>query len=121
VPVLPGLLHHVAQITGRITIGDPVFVEPGVYIAHGQVVVDGMTSIGSGVVLFPWVTIGLRAGNIQGPIIGHGASIGTGAKVLGVDVHEHVVDTVNSGRVHIEEIDLDGLVSGVVARGNLRA
>ena len=45
----------------------------------------------------------------------------TGAKVLGVDVHAHVVDTVNSGRVHIEEIDLDGLVSGVVARGNLRA
>jgi UDP-N-acetyl-D-mannosaminuronic acid dehydrogenase len=45
----------------------------------------------------------------------------TGAKVVGVDVHPHVVDTVNSGRVHIEEIDLDGLVSGVVARGNLRA
>ncbi|AQR75552.1 UDP-N-acetyl-D-mannosamine dehydrogenase [Sphingomonas sp. LM7] len=45
----------------------------------------------------------------------------TGARVLGVDVHEHVVETVNSGKVHIEEIDLDGLVSGVVARGNLRA
>jgi UDP-N-acetyl-D-mannosaminuronic acid dehydrogenase len=45
----------------------------------------------------------------------------TGAKVLGIDVHAHVVDTVNSGKVHIEEIDLDGLVSGVVARGNLRA
>jgi len=45
----------------------------------------------------------------------------TGAKVLGVDVHASVVDTVNSGKVHIEEIDLDGLVSGVVARGNLRA
>jgi UDP-N-acetyl-D-mannosaminuronic acid dehydrogenase len=45
----------------------------------------------------------------------------TGAMVLGVDVHQSVVDTVNSGKVHIEEIDLDGLVSGVVARGNLRA
>ncbi|WP_448663723.1 UDP-N-acetyl-D-mannosamine dehydrogenase [Sphingomonas sp. CJ20] len=45
----------------------------------------------------------------------------TGARVLGVDVHEHVVDTINSGKVHIEEIDLDGLVSGVVARGSLRA
>jgi UDP-N-acetyl-D-mannosaminuronic acid dehydrogenase len=45
----------------------------------------------------------------------------TGARVLGVDVSQHVVDTVNSGRVHIEEIDLDGLVSGVVARGTLRA
>ncbi|RZL55152.1 MAG: UDP-N-acetyl-D-mannosamine dehydrogenase, partial [Sphingomonas sp.] len=45
----------------------------------------------------------------------------TGAKVLGVDVTESVVETVNSGRVHIEEVDLDGLVSGVVARGSLRA
>ncbi|MFZ5746828.1 MAG: UDP-N-acetyl-D-mannosamine dehydrogenase [Pseudomonadota bacterium] len=45
----------------------------------------------------------------------------TGAQVLGIDVHQSVVDTVNSGRVHIEEIDLDGLVSGVVARGKLRA
>ncbi|MDB5706252.1 MAG: UDP-N-acetyl-D-mannosaminuronic acid dehydrogenase [Sphingomonas bacterium] len=45
----------------------------------------------------------------------------TGAKVLGVDVTSSIVDTVNSGKVHIEEVDLDGLVSGVVARGNLRA
>jgi UDP-N-acetyl-D-mannosaminuronic acid dehydrogenase len=45
----------------------------------------------------------------------------TAAQVLGVDVAPHVVETVNSGRVHIEEIDLDGLVSGVVARGSLRA
>lgn len=45
----------------------------------------------------------------------------TGAQVLGIDVHQSVVDTINSGRVHIEEVDLDGLVSGVVARGHLRA
>lgn len=45
----------------------------------------------------------------------------TGAHVLGVDVTERVVETINSGRVHIEEVDLDGLVSGVVARGTLRA
>ncbi|MEO5865643.1 MAG: UDP-N-acetyl-D-mannosamine dehydrogenase [Sphingomonas sp.] len=45
----------------------------------------------------------------------------TGAQVLGVDVAASVVETVNSGKVHIEEVDLDGLVSGVVARGKLRA
>lgn len=45
----------------------------------------------------------------------------SGAKVLGVDVSAHVVDTINSGKVHIEEVDLDGLVQGVVARGSLRA
>jgi UDP-N-acetyl-D-mannosaminuronic acid dehydrogenase len=44
-----------------------------------------------------------------------------GCQVVGVDVSPHVVETVNSGRVHIEEVDLDGLVQGVVARGNLRA
>jgi UDP-N-acetyl-D-mannosaminuronic acid dehydrogenase len=45
----------------------------------------------------------------------------TGARVLGIDVSQAVVDTVNSGQVHIEEVDLDGLVSGVVARGTLTA
>ncbi|MFL0413570.1 UDP-N-acetyl-D-mannosamine dehydrogenase [uncultured Sphingomonas sp.] len=45
----------------------------------------------------------------------------TGAQVLGIDVDSSVVETINSGKVHIEEVDLDGLVSGVVARGNLRA
>jgi UDP-N-acetyl-D-mannosaminuronic acid dehydrogenase len=45
----------------------------------------------------------------------------SGVTVLGVDNNPHVVDTVNSGRVHIEEVDLDGLVQGVVSRGNLRA
>ncbi|WP_445192490.1 UDP-N-acetyl-D-mannosamine dehydrogenase [Sphingomonas sp. Tas61C01] len=45
----------------------------------------------------------------------------SGAQVLGVDVTRSVVDIVNSGKVHIEEVDLDGLVSGVVARGTLTA
>jgi len=45
----------------------------------------------------------------------------SGMSVLGVDVTPHVVETVNSGKVHIEEVDLDGLVQGVVARGTLRA
>ncbi len=45
----------------------------------------------------------------------------SGASVLGIDVHQSVVDTVNAGEVHIEEVDLDALVQGVVARGLLRA
>ena len=44
-----------------------------------------------------------------------------GCRVLGVDVSSHVVDTINRGEIHIEEIDLDGLVQGVVARGLLKA
>jgi UDP-N-acetyl-D-mannosaminuronic acid dehydrogenase len=45
----------------------------------------------------------------------------SGSKVLGVDVTQAVVDTINRGEIHIEEVDLDGLVQGVVARGTLRA
>lgn len=45
----------------------------------------------------------------------------SGAAVLGIDIHQNVVDTVNSGAVHIEEVDLDALVQGVVQRGLLRA
>ncbi len=44
-----------------------------------------------------------------------------GCKVLGVDVTQSVVDTINRGEIHIEEVDLDGLVHGVVARGLLAA
>jgi UDP-N-acetyl-D-mannosaminuronic acid dehydrogenase len=45
----------------------------------------------------------------------------SGSKVLGVDVSESVVETINRGEIHIEEVDLDGLVQGVVARGTLSA
>ena len=44
-----------------------------------------------------------------------------GCRVRGVDVSQGVVDTINRGEIHIEEVDLDGLVHGVVARGLLSA
>ncbi|MFN3516273.1 MAG: UDP-N-acetyl-D-mannosamine dehydrogenase [Novosphingobium sp.] len=44
-----------------------------------------------------------------------------GCKVHGVDVTQSVVDTINRGEIHIEEVDLDALVQGVVSRGLLRA
>ncbi|HVR89793.1 MAG TPA: UDP-N-acetyl-D-mannosamine dehydrogenase [Novosphingobium sp.] len=44
-----------------------------------------------------------------------------GCKVLGIDVSQAVVDTINRGGIHIEEVDLDGLVQGVVSRGLLSA
>ncbi|MGC1269280.1 MAG: UDP-N-acetyl-D-mannosamine dehydrogenase [Croceibacterium sp.] len=44
-----------------------------------------------------------------------------GMRVHGVDVTQHVVDTINRGEIHIEEVDLDGLVQGVVQRGLLSA
>ena len=44
-----------------------------------------------------------------------------GMTVRGVDVSQSVVDTINRGEIHIEEVDLDGLVHGVVQRGLLSA
>lgn len=45
----------------------------------------------------------------------------SGARVHGVDVSAHVVDTVSAGQVHIEENDLDALVQQVVSAGALTA
>ncbi|WP_046743486.1 UDP-N-acetyl-D-mannosamine dehydrogenase [Kordia zhangzhouensis] len=42
-------------------------------------------------------------------------------KVTGVDIHQHVVDTINKGEIHIVEPDLDGLVHHVVKEGYLTA
>ena len=42
-------------------------------------------------------------------------------KVTGVDIHQHVVDTINKGEIHIVEPDLDGLVHKVVKDGHLTA
>lgn len=44
-----------------------------------------------------------------------------GRKVLGVDVTPSVVETINNGRIHIQEPDLDVLVRAAVQSGNLRA
>jgi len=41
--------------------------------------------------------------------------------VIGVDVNEKVVDTINKGEIHIIEPELDALVHSAVKNGNLRA
>jgi UDP-N-acetyl-D-mannosaminuronic acid dehydrogenase len=44
-----------------------------------------------------------------------------GMRVFGVDINKTVVDTVNSGAIHIDEPDLEGLVQKVVSNGALVA
>ncbi|WP_050616532.1 nucleotide sugar dehydrogenase [Bacillus testis] len=44
-----------------------------------------------------------------------------GYEVLGVDVNQKVVDSLNEGKVTIEEVNLPELVKEVVAKGNLKA
>lgn len=44
-----------------------------------------------------------------------------GLEVIGVDVNQSAVDTINAGDVHIVEPDLDIVVRSTVTTGNLRA
>ena len=63
------------------------------------------------------VTIGL--GYIGLPTSALIASHGT--NVLGVDINQSVVDTINQGKIHIVEPDLDAIVSKAVSKGFFKA
>lgn len=98
------------MIHSQVCIGSPASMQPGVYLAHGQVVIDGFTRIGPGVVVFPWVTVGLKAGNFQGPTIERGVHLGTGSKIIGqisigqfavIGANSMVVDDVPSGETFV--------------------
>lgn len=115
VPALPRLLHKLAMVTAQVSIGDPVLVEPGVYIVHGQVVADGLVRIGSGVVLSPFVTIGLQAGNVTGPTVERYVSIGTGAKLIG-PVTIGTGATIGANAVVVHDVAPGTTVVGVPAR-----
>lgn len=115
IPILPTVLHRLAMMHSQVCIGTPVIIEPGIYIAHGQVVVDGFTKIESGVILFPWVTIGLKAGNFQGPTLKRNVHVGTGAKVIGpLIVGEGSV--IGANAVIIKDVACNTTVVGIPAR-----
>ena len=44
-----------------------------------------------------------------------------GAKVTGVDVNQHAIDTINQGKIHIVEPGLEEIVKKAVDDGNLKA
>lgn len=44
-----------------------------------------------------------------------------GYKVVGVDLNTHAVETINQGRIHIVEPDLDAFVRSAVSAGRLKA
>jgi serine O-acetyltransferase len=115
VPVLPRVAHRLAMALAQVSIGDPVIVEPGVYIVHGQVVIDGLTEIGGGTTIAPFVTIGLRAGVFEGPTIERDVSIGTGAKVIG-PVRVGAGATIGAGAVVVNDVAPGATMVGAPAR-----
>lgn len=114
VPVLPMVAHRLAMVVAQVSIGDHVVVEPGLYLAHGQVVIDGFVELGPGVVVFPWVTIGLRPPDLTGPVVEAFAQIGTGAKVLG-PVTIGVGARVGANAVVLDDVPADATAVGVPA------
>lgn len=114
VPLAPRLCHRAAMALAQVSIGDPVLVRPGVYLVHGQVVIDGLVEIGSRVAISPWVTIGLRGGDVQGPTIEDGAFIGTGAKVIGA-VRVGAGATVGANAVVVDDVPAGATVVGAPA------
>lgn len=115
IPVLPRLAHRLAMSLAQVSIGDPVVMAPGVYVIHGQVVIDGLVTIAEHVVIAPWVTIGLRAGDVQGATIERGVNIGTGAKVIG-GVHIGAGATVGANAVVVDDVPAGATVVGAPAR-----
>jgi serine O-acetyltransferase len=115
VPLLPRLAHRMAMVIAQVAIGDYSVVAPGVYIVHGQIVIDGITEIQSGVVISPFVTVGLRAGDLQGPVIEHNVNIGTGAKVIG-PVRVGAEAMIGANAVVVDDVPPDVTVVGAPAQ-----
>lgn len=120
VPVLPRILHRLSMMTSQVCIGDPVIVAPGLYLPHGQVVVDGFVRIGPNAVLFPWITIGLKAGVVVGPTLGKDVHVGTGARVIGpVTIGNHVL--IGANAVVVQDIPARHVATGVPATSRPRS
>jgi serine O-acetyltransferase len=115
VPVLPTLLHRLSMAIAQVSIGDPVVIAAGVHLLHGQVVIDGITEIGSGVVIAPFVTVGLRAGDYKGPTIDSNVTIGTGAKLIG-SIRVGTGARIGANAVVVSDVPAGATVAGAPAR-----
>jgi serine O-acetyltransferase len=115
VPVLPWVLHRLCMVFFGIRIGDRVLIREGVYMPHGNVVIDGVIEIGGGCTICPWVTIGLKQGSFVGPEIAGNVFIGTGARVLG-DIRIGANANIGAGAVVVSDVPSGATAAGVPAR-----
>lgn len=119
-PLLPGACDVLSRAIFKVQIGNDVIIGPGLMITHGQVVVDGRTTIGKRCQINPWVTIGLSNSkklgfSIDGPRIGDDVHIGTGAKLIGpITIGDRV--RIGANAVVVHDVPSDVTVVGIPAR-----
>jgi serine O-acetyltransferase len=119
-PLLPGACDLLSRALFKVQIGNDVYVGPGLMITHGQVVIDGRTTIGARCQINPWVTIGLSNSkklgfSIEGPRIGDNVHIGTGAKIIGpITIGDRV--RIGANAVVVHDVPSGVTVVGVPAR-----
>jgi serine O-acetyltransferase len=114
VPVLPAVCDRLAILFWDVCIGNHTQIGPGLYLPHGNVVIDGLVRIGRYCVIAPWATIGVN-GSVEGPTIGDFVFIGTGAKILGgIRIGDHV--RVGANAVVLADVPDGATVVGVPAR-----
>lgn len=114
VPVFPALLDRLCILGFNVNLGDYTDIGGGLYLPHGNVVVDGLVCIGRNCVIAPWVTIGTN-GTVAGPHIGDNVFIGTGAKVLGA-IRIGDGARIGANAVVIDDVPPGTTVVGIPAR-----
>jgi serine O-acetyltransferase len=115
VPLLPRLLQRIAIASAAIYIGEDVRLQPGVYIVHGQVVLQGAVEVGRRTVISPAVTVASGAGEGERITIAPGVSLGTGSRVLG-DLTIGPRAHIGAGSVVLSDVPAGTTVVGIPAR-----
>jgi len=118
-------LSRLNRLFFGVTISSYVRIGGGFYIAHGHVVIEGVTTIGHRASIAPFVTIGLTSradGMIEyrGATIGDDVVIGTGAKIIGPIRIGHRA-RIGANAVVVSNVDDDHTAIGVPARTSPRA
>lgn len=115
IPIFPTLINWICAIGWDFRVGNSVTIDEGVYLPHGQVDIEGLTYIGKGCYLAPFVGIGLVQGDIQGPRLEGHVFVGTGAKILGPRTIGHGAQ-LGANAVVLIDVPAGATAVGVPAR-----
>jgi serine O-acetyltransferase len=115
---------RVSHMLFSVEIGKNVRIGGGLHLAHGQIVLDGLTTLGRNVSVSPFVVVGLSNSSnvlfdLNGPTIGDDVHIGAGARVLGpIRIGDRV--RIGANAVVLEDVCDDHVAVGVPSRSHRR-